>query len=253
VHLQIPDLPSAAARDAMVAEDALIKYARDQGGDSDWNPALHSRAGVPPNPVWFATTGGAQHEPSQDESSSGQSGLRVAANEDGSRRTDVPAAPNDRQTLQPGNPLDEPANFTDRPDWINFWSNIWPSVRDWLEEKVPEYDLESGQVVGDRPRWRALAPYLGIAAATAAMFGTDAFAPAIAGWFGLDAPEATIIANAARGAASEARVLKDLGLVKNSRWVTTTEGRSLPDALTDTTSIEIKDTAYVSGTRQIRI
>jgi hypothetical protein len=27
----------------------------------------------------------------------------------------------------------------------------------------------------------------------------------------------------------------------------------MPDALTDTTSIEIKDAAYVSGTRQVRI
>jgi hypothetical protein len=252
VHLQIPDLPSPAARDAMVADDTLIKYARDEGVGTNWNPALHPRAGVPPNAGWFATTGGYQQELSQHEPSN-QSRLRVAANEDGSPRTDVPVTPDDKQTLQRGNPLDEPANFTGRRDWINFWSNIWPSVRDWLEEKVPEYDLESGQVVGDRPRWRALAPYLGIAAATAAMFGVDAFAPTIAAWFGLDAPDATIIANAARGAASEARVLKDLGLVKNSRWVTTAEGRSMPDALTDTTSIEIKDAAYVSGTRQVRI
>lgn len=85
------------------------------------------------------------------------------------------------------------------------------------------------------------------------MFGVDAFAPTVAAWFGLDAPEATIIANAARGAASEAQVLKDLGLAKNSRWASTAECRSMPDALTDTTSIEIKDAAYVSGTRQVRI
>jgi hypothetical protein len=118
---------------------------------------------------------------------------------------------------------------------------------------VPEYDIENGQVVGDRPRWRALAPYFGITAASAAMYGAAAFAPTVAAWFGLDAPEAAIIANAARGAASEARVLKDLGLERNSQWVRTAEGRSKPDALTDTTSIEIKDSAYVSGTRQIRI
>jgi hypothetical protein len=94
--------------------------------------------------------------------------------------------------------------------------------------------------VGERPRWRAIAPYLGIPAATAAVFGIEAFAPTVAAWFGLHAPEATIIANAARGAASEVRVLKELGLVKNSRWVTTAEGRSMPDALTDAASIEIK-------------
>jgi hypothetical protein len=90
VHLQIPDLPSPAARNAMVAEDALIKYARDADGGTDWDPALHPRAGVPPNPGWFATTGGHQQEPGQHEPSN-QSRLRVGANEDGSRRTDVPA------------------------------------------------------------------------------------------------------------------------------------------------------------------
>jgi len=66
VHLQIPDLPSPAARDAMVAEDALIKYARDDGGGSDWNPALHPRAGMPRNAGWFAPTGGPHHQSSED-------------------------------------------------------------------------------------------------------------------------------------------------------------------------------------------
>src|SRR5260370_20671496 len=57
VHLKIPDLPSAAAHDALVAEDALIKYARDEGGGrTNWKPALYPRAGVPPNPRWFAPT-----------------------------------------------------------------------------------------------------------------------------------------------------------------------------------------------------
>jgi hypothetical protein len=90
VHLKIPDLPSAAAHDALVAEDALIKYARDEGGGStNWKPALHPRAGVPPNPGWFAPTGAPQHESSQDESSHGEPRLRVAANEDDLRRTDA--------------------------------------------------------------------------------------------------------------------------------------------------------------------
>ena len=151
VHLHIPNLPGSAARNAMVAEDALIKYARDQGGDSDWNPDLHPRAGVPPNSGWFASTGGRRDEPSQDESSSGQSRLRIAANEDGSRRTDATSSADDQQTLQPGNPIDEPANLTDRPDWTHFWSDTWPAIKDWLEEPVPEYDIESGQ------RWRAAA------------------------------------------------------------------------------------------------
>ena len=43
VHLRIPDLPDRAARDLMEAADVLIKYARDESGGSDWNPALHPR------------------------------------------------------------------------------------------------------------------------------------------------------------------------------------------------------------------
>jgi hypothetical protein len=137
VHLQIPNLPSLAARDAMIAEDAMITYARDGGGASDWNPDLHPRTGAPPNSGWFATTGGHREEPGQDESSSSQSRLRIAANEDGSRRTDVTSSADDQQTLQPGNPIDEPANLTDRPDWNHFWSDTWPAIKDWLEEPVP--------------------------------------------------------------------------------------------------------------------
>ena len=61
VHLQMPDLASAAVRDALAAEDLLIKYAGDDGtGAANWNPALHPRTGTPPNPGWFATTGEAE-------------------------------------------------------------------------------------------------------------------------------------------------------------------------------------------------
>lgn len=65
------------------------------------------------------------------------------------------------------------------------------------------------------------------------------------------------IANAikpmARGVASEARVLLDMGLTKNTQAVASAEGRSIPDALTSTASFEIKDAASVSATRQVRI
>ena len=62
VHLRIPDLPDEAARDAMEAEDGLVKYARDEDGGSDWDPALHPRTGTPPNPGWFAPTDGSGEE-----------------------------------------------------------------------------------------------------------------------------------------------------------------------------------------------
>ena len=219
VHLQIPNLPSLAARDAMIAEDALIKYARDGGGASDWNPDLHPRTGTPPNSGWFATTGGHREEPGQDESSSSQSRLRIAANEDGPMRTDATSSADDQQTLQPGNPIDEPANLTDRPDWNHFWSDTWPAIKDWLEEPVPEYDIESGQAVGERPRWRRL---------------ISAFPPRLR-----------------RPLVS--RLLRQRSQHGLASMLLKHPSSQIPDALTDTASIEIKDAAYVSATRQLRI
>ena len=79
VHLEIPDLPSATARDAMAAEDTLIKYTRDEGsGAANWNPALHPRTGAPPNPGWFAPTHGTGTESRDDESSRHESRFRLA-------------------------------------------------------------------------------------------------------------------------------------------------------------------------------
>jgi RHS repeat-associated protein len=60
-------------------------------------------------------------------------------------------------------------------------------------------------------------------------------------------------ANVARGLEAEDRVLKELGLLKNKKVVTGAEGSSIPDALTATQSIEIKDRARVDLTRQLRI
>jgi hypothetical protein len=183
VLLKIPDLPSLAQRNAMIAEDALIKYARDDGDGSNWNPALHPRTGSPPNPGWFAPVDGGQ-------SSHGEARPHFAENAAPSRRTDA-ATGSATMKPSPGNPMDEPATFSDRfgaaqqPSDSEFWSTVWPAIKIWLEEPVPEYDLESGEVVGERPRWRAIAPYVGIPAATAAIFGVEAFAPAVAAWFGL--------------------------------------------------------------------
>src|SRR5262249_1516931 len=62
-----------------------------------------------------------------------------------------------------------------------------------------------------------------------------------------------VLAPTARGVATETRVLQDLGLVKHTQLVKTAEGASIPDALTPSLSVEIKDSAYVSATRQVRI
>ena len=64
---------------------------------------------------------------------------------------------------------------------------------------MPEYNLETGQAVGERPRWRAIAPYVGIPAATAALLGGEAAGlPLLSG---TGAPEAV------PEAATEARVI----------------------------------------------
>jgi RHS repeat-associated protein len=56
-----------------------------------------------------------------------------------------------------------------------------------------------------------------------------------------------------RGIASEQRVLREMGLEKNTQKVTTTEGSSIPDALTKGVSVEIKDTRRVCCSQQVRI
>ena len=78
VHLRLPDLPDRVARDGMEAMDVLLKYARDESGGDAWNPALHPRAGTPPNPGWFAPTDGG-----------GSSSTRTAQNDDPTHRSDA--------------------------------------------------------------------------------------------------------------------------------------------------------------------
>jgi RHS repeat-associated protein len=64
---------------------------------------------------------------------------------------------------------------------------------------------------------------------------------------------AQLLQNAAKGAASEARVLGDLGVAKNTEAVVGSEGRSIPDFQTNTTVGEIKDVKTMSNTKQLRI
>jgi len=59
--------------------------------------------------------------------------------------------------------------------------------------------------------------------------------------------------NAARGAASEGRVLNDMGLTKNTTPITGTAGRSIPDINTSTVVGDIKDVKVVRNTSQMKI
>ncbi|HPA79478.1 MAG TPA: RHS repeat-associated core domain-containing protein [Thermoanaerobaculales bacterium] len=71
---------------------------------------------------------------------------------------------------------------------------------------------------------------------------------AIGGMFNENTQDARV-----RGRENEAKVLDDMGLDKNTETVSGTEGNSIPDAQTDTSVVEIKDSSSVSRTRQIRI
>jgi hypothetical protein len=104
VHLRLPDLPDRAARDGMEAMDVLLKYARDESGGGDWNPALHPRTGTPPNPGWFAPTDGG-----------GSSSTRTAQNDDPTHRSDAAASAGQNWVrLRAGpNRIDELADFAE--------------------------------------------------------------------------------------------------------------------------------------------
>ena len=66
---------------------------------------------------------------------------------------------------------------------------------------MPEYDLESGRIVGERPRWRVIAPYVGIPAASAAIFGGEAIGlPAVLSALGLGGDSVETAVGAAGGA-----------------------------------------------------
>jgi len=83
VHLQIPDLPNKTARHDMEAVDLFIK-------SGDWNPALHPRTGTPPNPGWFAPTGGSGEE----------SSAQTAQNTQVNPALVIPVADNQRENKQ---------------------------------------------------------------------------------------------------------------------------------------------------------
>jgi hypothetical protein len=74
VQLRIANLRDAAARALLEAEDRLIKAERGEAlARADWDPDKHPRAGVPPNPGWFAPTGGSGSElPTRESEESGR-------------------------------------------------------------------------------------------------------------------------------------------------------------------------------------
>lgn len=127
VHLRIPDLPDQAARDDIEAEDILLKSA-------DWNPALHPRTGTPPNPGWFAPTGG-----SNDESSP----IRAALNDDSTQQADAsPNVGDDWVRLPPGQYIDELHDFL---EWL---ANAKPEDEGVIRAEIKRYYYDVGDTFG---------------------------------------------------------------------------------------------------------
>ena len=126
VHLQMPDLASAAVRDALAAEDSLIKYARDGGaGAANWNPALHPRTGTRPNPGWFATTGGESHDAPR---------VRAAENNDPMRRSGAsPDAVDNWVHLPLAKRIDELGDFL---EWL---ANAKPEDEQTIRAEINRY------------------------------------------------------------------------------------------------------------------
>jgi hypothetical protein len=149
VHLKIPDIPNAAKRNAMIAEDALIKYERDEGGvtGSNWNPALHPRTGIPPNPGWFAPVDGSQHDSSRDEPR-----LRFAENDDHSRRTDAAAPHADWVRLPP-----REGRIDELADFLEWFANARPEDEKALRHEIKRYFYDVGDRIGGDQLTAALA------------------------------------------------------------------------------------------------
>ena len=124
VHLRIPDLPDQAARDAMKAADVFIKSV-------DWNPALHPRADTPPNPGWFAPTGGAGGE---------SFSTRTAQNDDPTQRSDASAnAGDDWVKLRPG-----PQRIDELADFIEWIANAKPEDEQAIRAEIKRYFYNVG-------------------------------------------------------------------------------------------------------------
>jgi hypothetical protein len=131
VHLRLPDLPDQFARSRMEAEDVLIKSAPSDGQSVNWNPALHPRAGTPPNPGWFAPTDGSAGEATS---------IQTAANDDPTVRSDTsPVADGESVRLRPG-----PKRIDELADFVEWLANARPKDEQVIRAEIKRYFYDVG-------------------------------------------------------------------------------------------------------------
>jgi len=139
VHLKMPNLPNFNAREEMEAEDALIKSV-------DWNPDLHPRTGEPPNPGWFAPTGGSDVRSPQ---------IETAQNDGPAQRSDAsPEISPDSVRLPPGQRIDELRDFL---EWL---ANAEPEDETAIRAEIRRYYYDVGDTVGGNALNAALSDVL---------------------------------------------------------------------------------------------
>jgi hypothetical protein len=143
VHLRIPDLPDEAARERLEAEDRLIKTA-----NSDWDPALHPRAGTPPNPGWFAPTDGGSDEDSAR--------TRVADNSPSTQQSDASPEPSDDRVKLPDSD-DDIDELHDLLEWI---ANAKPEDEAAIRAEIKKRFYDVGDTAGGDALNRALSDSL---------------------------------------------------------------------------------------------
>lgn len=128
VHLRLPDLQTQAARDAVEAEDRLIKYARDEGGSAAWDPAEHPRTGTSPNPGWFAPKPG------------DTSPIHTVENDVPTGASDAsPSGSDDWVRLRPG-----PKRIDELADFIEWIANARPGDEQAIRAEIKRYFADAG-------------------------------------------------------------------------------------------------------------
>jgi len=155
VQLRVPDLPGLFARRGMEAEDLLIKRAR--GGEdgrlarTGWDPAEHPRAGVPPNPGWFAPTdgaGGGSTQVAQEEDERAPEEMLDSLAPLRQAQWDAATA-----TLRQLDPSNRQLSSIAGPNWVPSAQDIArinAEIRNVVNRRITDFAMPGGNPIGEQ-------------------------------------------------------------------------------------------------------